>query len=52
VKHLDSISDEEIAELEIPTGIPLVYELDDGLQPTKSFYLGNSVQHVEQRSDR
>jgi 2,3-bisphosphoglycerate-dependent phosphoglycerate mutase len=41
VKHLDGVSDEGIAELEIPTGIPRVYELDDGLKPTKSFSLGN-----------
>jgi len=34
VKHLDGISDEEIAELNIPTGIPLVYELDDAFRPT------------------
>ena len=34
VKHLDSISDENIAGLNIPTGIPLVYELDDDLKPT------------------
>ncbi|CAN5327026.1 phosphoglyceromutase [soil metagenome] len=34
VKHLDGISDEEIAELNIPTGIPLVYELDDNFKPT------------------
>ena len=34
VKHLDGISDEEIAELNIPTGIPLVYELDDDFKPT------------------
>lgn len=33
VKHLDGISDEDIAGLNIPTGIPLVYELDDSLQP-------------------
>ena len=33
VKHLDGISDAEIAELNIPTGIPLVYELDDGFRP-------------------
>ncbi|HEY2551494.1 MAG TPA: phosphoglyceromutase [Streptosporangiaceae bacterium] len=33
VKHLDEISDEEISELNIPTGIPLVYELDDGFRP-------------------
>jgi len=34
VKHLDGISDEDIAELNIPTGIPLVYELDDNFKPT------------------
>ena len=34
VKHLDGISDEDIAELNIPTGIPLVYELDDEFKPT------------------
>ncbi len=42
VKHLDGISDEEIPSLNIPTGIPLVYELDDNLMPTKHFYLGDS----------
>jgi len=34
VKHLEGISDDDIAALNIPTGIPLVYELDDNLQPT------------------
>ena len=34
VKHLDGISDDDIAELNIPTGIPLVYELDDAFRPT------------------
>ena len=34
VKHLDGISDDAIAELNIPTGIPLVYELDDSFMPT------------------
>jgi 2,3-bisphosphoglycerate-dependent phosphoglycerate mutase len=34
VKHLDGISDDEIAELNIPTGIPLVYELGDDFMPT------------------
>ena len=34
VKHLDGISDDDISELNIPTGIPLVYELDDGFKPT------------------
>jgi 2,3-bisphosphoglycerate-dependent phosphoglycerate mutase len=39
VKHLDGISDDEIAELNIPTGNPLVYELDDNLSPAASRYL-------------
>lgn len=38
VKHLDNISDEEIAGLNIPTGIPLVYELDETLKPVKPAY--------------
>jgi 2,3-bisphosphoglycerate-dependent phosphoglycerate mutase len=41
VKHLDKISDEEIVGLNIPTGIPLVYELNDDLTPIRSFYLGD-----------
>lgn len=42
VKHLDNISDEEILKLNIPTGLPLIYELDDFLKPLKSYYLGDS----------
>jgi 2,3-bisphosphoglycerate-dependent phosphoglycerate mutase len=41
VKHLDNINDEDISNLDIPTGIPLVYELDENLQPLKHFYLGD-----------
>jgi 2,3-bisphosphoglycerate-dependent phosphoglycerate mutase len=41
VKHLDGVSDEEIVGLNIPTGIPLVYELDGDLKPVKSYYLGD-----------
>ncbi len=41
VKHLDGISDADIVELNIPTGIPLVYELDDQLKPVKKGYLGD-----------
>jgi 2,3-bisphosphoglycerate-dependent phosphoglycerate mutase len=41
VKHLDNISDEDIPKLNIPTGIPLVYELDENLKPIKHYYLGN-----------
>jgi len=41
VKYLDKISDEEIVSLNIPTGMPLVYELDENLEPLKSYYLGD-----------
>lgn len=41
VKYLDNIPDNEIVELNIPTGIPLVYELDENLKPIKHYYLGN-----------
>ena len=41
VKHLDHISDEDIVGLNIPTGIPLVYELEDDLTARRSFYLGD-----------
>jgi 2,3-bisphosphoglycerate-dependent phosphoglycerate mutase len=42
VKYLDNVSDEEIVELNIPTGIPLVYELDDDLKPIRHYYLGDA----------
>lgn len=41
VKHLDNMSEEAILELNIPTGIPLVYELDADLKPIKNYYLGD-----------
>ncbi len=41
VKHLDGLSKEEVIELNIPTGIPLVYELDDSLRPLSRRYLGD-----------
>jgi 2,3-bisphosphoglycerate-dependent phosphoglycerate mutase len=41
VKHLDHISDEDIPELNIPTGIPLVYELDEDMNALKHYYLGD-----------
>ncbi len=41
VKYLDRIPDEEIAGLNIPTGIPLVYELNEDLTPVRSYYLGD-----------
>jgi 2,3-bisphosphoglycerate-dependent phosphoglycerate mutase len=42
VKYLDRISDDDIVELNIPTGIPLVYELDANLTPIRSYYLGDA----------
>ena len=42
VKFLDGISDDEIVELEIPTGVPSVYELDKQLRPVARYYLGES----------
>ena len=41
VKYLDNVSEVDIVKLNIPTGIPLVYELDDNLQPLKHYYLGD-----------
>ena len=41
VKYLDNISDDKIVEKNIPTGIPLVYELDDALKPVRNYYLGD-----------
>src|SRR5688500_18774687 len=41
VKYLDFMSDEDIVHYNIPTGIPLVYELDENLKPIKSYYLGD-----------
>ncbi len=41
VKYLDNIPDEEIVELNIPTGVPLVYELDENLRPITHYYLGD-----------
>ncbi|ASQ90971.1 phosphoglyceromutase [Prosthecochloris sp. GSB1] len=41
VKYLDNVSEEDIVGLNIPTGIPLVYELDNDLKPIRSYYLGD-----------
>ncbi len=41
VKYLDDVSDEAILKLNIPTGMPLVYELDEDLKPIKNYYLGD-----------
>jgi 2,3-bisphosphoglycerate-dependent phosphoglycerate mutase len=42
VKYLDNISDDDIVSLNIPNGIPLVYELDDDLKPLRHYYLGDA----------
>ena len=42
VKYVDGISDADIPELEIPTGIPLIYELEESLRRLARYYLGNS----------
>ena len=43
VKYLDGVSDADIVGLNIPNGIPLVYELDAGLKPIRSYYLGDAA---------
>jgi 2,3-bisphosphoglycerate-dependent phosphoglycerate mutase len=43
IKYLDHVSNEDIVNLNIPNGIPLVYELDANLQPIKHYYLGDAV---------
>ncbi len=42
VKYLDNLNEEEILELNIPTGVPLVYEFDEKMNPIKHYYLGNA----------
>jgi len=51
VKHLDNVPESEITELNIPTGVPLVYELDENLKPIKHFYLGDTeaIKAAEQK---
>lgn len=44
IKHLDSVADDEIVNLNIPTGQPLVYELDDDLKPIRHYYLGDPAE--------
>jgi len=44
VKYLDGISDQDIVELNIPTGVPLVYELDDKLEAIRKYYLGDAAE--------
>ena len=42
VKYLDNMGEDEILELNIPTGVPLVYEFDENFKPVKHYYLGNA----------
>ena len=42
IKHLDGVSDADIVGLNVPTGVPLVYELDDNLRPLRHYYLGDA----------
>lgn len=44
IKYLDNISETDIMKLNIPTGIPLIYELDQKLNPIKDYYLGNEIE--------
>ncbi len=42
MKYLDNMGEDEILELNIPTGVPLVYEFDENFKPIKHYYLGNA----------
>jgi 2,3-bisphosphoglycerate-dependent phosphoglycerate mutase len=44
IKHLDGVSDADIVGLNVPTGVPLVYELDDALRPMRHYYLGDAAE--------
>jgi len=49
IKHLDGVSDADIVALNVPTGAPLVYELDDRLHPLRHYYLGDAAE-IEKRA--
>ena len=44
IKHLDNVGEAELVGLNVPTGIPLVYELDEGLEPIRHYYLGDEAE--------
>ena len=44
IKHLDNVGEAELVGLNVPTGIPLVYELDEGLKPIRHYYLGDQAE--------
>ena len=50
VKYLDNVSDKDILKVNIPTGVPLIYELDDDLKPIRNYYLGDqaAIEHAKQ----
>jgi 2,3-bisphosphoglycerate-dependent phosphoglycerate mutase len=52
VKYLDNVSEKEIVSLNIPTGIPLVYELDKDLKPVKHYLSGRSGKDKESHGER
>ncbi len=49
VKYLDNVSDKDILNVNIPTGVPLIYELDDNLKPIRNYYLGDqaAIEHAK-----
>jgi 2,3-bisphosphoglycerate-dependent phosphoglycerate mutase len=49
VKFLDNISDDDIVELNIPSGVPLIYALDERLRPIKHYYLGDQDEILRAR---
>jgi len=51
VKYLEDVPDQQIVDLNIPTGVPLVEELDDGLKSIRHYYLGDAAQ-IEQAVNR
>ena len=51
VKHLDKVSDEKILDLNIPTGAPLIYELDEELNPIRHYYLGDQDEVKKRAAD-
>lgn len=50
IKYLEDIDEKTLTDLNIPTGIPLVYELDDDLNPIRRFYLGED-EHIERKTN-
>jgi 2,3-bisphosphoglycerate-dependent phosphoglycerate mutase len=51
VKYLDSVSDEDIVDLNIPTGVPLVYELDQSLKSIRNYYLGDKEEIAKKAAE-